>query len=212
MILNPKTNRYLKKTSQAGKRLMKQLIADGVTPQEQKEQHPEDVCHTRPEDVCYTRPQGEPQKKSTREPQKNLLPKANGVEKKSLHKTNGGLLHKTSEIKYNMSEEEFDSLYELPSDLTQQFKSYSTPKIMTAGAEIVSQDLRRFKNLTDREMDNLFKKMLIKKLAENEKNTCVEKPSKSQKNSTHKPQKISAARKIKIIQPPSDSESESDSS
>jgi len=183
MILNPKTNRYLKKTSQAGKRLMKQLLADGVTPQEQKE--------TQPEDVCQTRPQCEPQKKPTREPQKN-----------SLHKT----------IKYNMSEEEFDSLYELPSDLTQQFKSYSTPKIMTAGAEIVSQDLRRFKNLTDREMDNLFKKMLIKKLADNEKNTCVEKPSKPQKNSTHKPQKISSTRKVKIIQPPSDSEYESDSS
>lgn len=129
LILNPKTNRYLKRTSQAGKRLLKSMKCLEETP-----------------------------------------------------------------TRANSSDEEY-SPYQIG-------HTVSTKKIIKAGADLTSKNIKKFKNLDDDEMDTLFKKLLLQKLG------CADdKPTKSKKSMD---KRLNKKKKFKVQQPSSSESDESD--
>lgn len=139
LILNPETNHYIKRTSQTGKRLLKQLRTIDQKPLEivQPIQQPEPV-----------------------------------IEPSTKRKPGRPFKQPNSSIKIQN-------------------------EIVNIGVEAVANDPKKFKNLTDKEVDKLFKKLLLERLN-----------IKSEKFTKQKP--VKTTRKFKVTQPSSDSESDSD--
>ena len=99
LILNPASNRYIKKTSQTGKRLLKKLMAE------------------------------------------------------------------THEIQQPIQQPEIHEQPEIKPPKIKESKALALQKALTSkGVEIVSENRDKFDNLSDKEMDRLFKKLLLKKL------------------------------------------------